>query len=1130
MKNIRITLVALFALLLISNTLSAQDNRTLETKVADLLVQVPANDQQKLNHQMQAMLGMEDAGLQMILDLVIPPGTGDDTKPRMAIESLSRYVSQPAMEKEQNRWEAIILSEIEKRHDTFVKSFFISQLYYFGSSASIDNLKGYLTDPKLQDPTIRVIIQIDPEAAAPLFVEQLNQCEGRVQIALVNAIKETGNSSDAEPVANLAGSGSPELQRSVLTCLAELGSPDSYDLLSDVAANTGYLPEPTLATGSLIAYAERLSELDNHPLSLKICKKVIKKCTAPDQIQFKTAALIAAAGNDPIEKSVALLVKAMKEDSKPYRIAAIRYAARQNTPVEPWIEALGRTKNSEVKSEIISLFGMLRSEKTLSLVTGYLNAPQVEVRQQAIRTLALIQKSDAVPAIINYTLTYPAAPDSETAKAALLQTVGIDQLPLLTAQLEGAPEGAKVVFIEVIAARGDPGSFDLLYSQLEQQGAVRSASLKNLYMVADQGDLDDLMKLFDGLEDKGEMASIEKALVAAIDRGFHKDVATQTLLSHASGNSSVDRYIGVLATVGGKEALEAVYETYKSGDEETRKRAFTGLVRSGDIFAINPLYEICSQSTVDPEKESAFKSYVRIVSRSALPDDQKLLLLRKMEPLATSADQMGRLISAMGGVKTFLSFVTLSGYLDKDDVNIQAANALVSVVLPSNGLDNGLKGNLVKKNLMVARDLITGPDTEYLKIDIQNYLDKMSDETGFVSMFNGTDLSGWQGLAADPVTKAKLSEKELQKLQEEANETLKENWSVKDNCIVFNGDGANLCSIKEYGSIEMIVDWRITKEGDSGIYLRGSPQVQIWDTTRVEVGAQVGSGGLYNNKEHTSIPLLVADNPIGDWNTFRILMMDDKVTVYLNGILVVDNVVMENYWDRSIPIFPAGSIELQAHGTDLAFRNIYVKELNQNVNSLTDDEKSEGFVSLFNGKDLSNWAGNEHSYTVEDGTIVIRPAKSGGNLYTEKEYADFIYRFEFKLTPGANNGLGIRTPMEGDAAYAGYELQILDNTAEVYAELQPYQYHGSVYGIIPAKRGYLKPVGEWNCEEVYVKGDKIRITLNGTVIVDGDLKEASKNGTADHKDHPGLKRTSGHIGFLGHGSLLWFRNIRIKEL
>jgi hypothetical protein len=397
-------------------------------------------------------------------------------------------------------------------------------------------------------------------------------------------------------------------------------------------------------------------------------------------------------------------------------------------------------------------------------------------------------------------------------------------------------------------------------------------------------------------------------------------------------------------------------------------------------------------------------------------------------------------------------------------------------------------------------------------------------------MFNGRDLTGWQGLAANPKQKAKLSEKELQQLQEEADAKLLENWNVKDQCIVFNGHGSNLCSIKEYGSFEMIVDWRITKKGDSGIYLRGSPQVQIWDPSRVEAGAQVGSGGLYNNQVHESKPLVLADNPIGEWNTFRITMVNERVTVYLNGQLVVDDVVMENYWDRSIPIYPTGSIELQAHGTDLAFRDIYVREIETTGCQLTEEEKAEGFRPLFNGKDLTGWTGKNHSYKVEEGTIVVRPDDSGGNLFTEEEFDDFIFRFEFKLTPGANNGLGIRAPLTGNAAYEGFELQILDNTAEVYANLKPYQYHGSVYGIIPAKRGFLKPVGEWNSEEVWIKGDDIRITLNGTVIVEGNLKEVTQNGTADGRDHPGLQRTKGHIGFLGHGSLVWFRNIRIKEL
>jgi hypothetical protein len=204
--------------------------------------------------------------------------------------------------------------------------------------------------------------------------------------------------------------------------------------------------------------------------------------------------------------------------------------------------------------------------------------------------------------------------------------------------------------------------------------------------------------------------------------------------------------------------------------------------------------------------------------------------------------------------------------------------------------------------------------------------------------------------------------------------------------------------------------------------------------------------------------------------------------------------------------------------------------LDPTVATITPEEISEGFVPLFNENDLKGWIGENHSYLVEEGTIVIRPTKGGGNIYTESEYSDFIFRFEFKLTPGANNGLGIRTPLKGDAAYVGYELQILDNTAEIYKDLEPYQYHGSVYGILPAKRGYLKPVGEWNSQEVMVHGEDIRITLNGTVIVEGNLKEVTKNGTADGKEHPGVQRSSGHIGFLGHGSLVWFRNIRIKEL
>ncbi len=197
---------------------------------------------------------------------------------------------------------------------------------------------------------------------------------------------------------------------------------------------------------------------------------------------------------------------------------------------------------------------------------------------------------------------------------------------------------------------------------------------------------------------------------------------------------------------------------------------------------------------------------------------------------------------------------------------------------------------------------------------------------------------------------------------------------------------------------------------------------------------------------------------------------------------------------------------------------------------MTEEEKKQGFEVLFDGTNLDKWIGNKVGYAVEDGVIVTHPELGGGNIYTAEEYSDFEYRFEFQLTPGANNGLGIRTPTEGDAAYEGMELQILDNESPIYEKLKPYQYHGSVYGVIPAKRGYLKPTGEWNEQTVIAKGPKIKVILNGQVILDGDIKEAAKNGTMDGNKHPGLMNAKGHIGFLGHGDVVRFRNIRIKKL
>ena len=190
-------------------------------------------------------------------------------------------------------------------------------------------------------------------------------------------------------------------------------------------------------------------------------------------------------------------------------------------------------------------------------------------------------------------------------------------------------------------------------------------------------------------------------------------------------------------------------------------------------------------------------------------------------------------------------------------------------------------------------------------------------------------------------------------------------------------------------------------------------------------------------------------------------------------------------------------------------------------------DSEAGFVNLFKGASMEGWQGTTDGYFFENGALVCKE-DGGGRLLTTKEYADFILRFEFKLPPGGNNGIAIRAPLEGRLSRTGIEIQVLDDTADKYKNLKPYQFHGSVYGLVPAKRGHLKPVGEWNSQEICVRGTCIRVTLNGAVIVDADLSTIDK--PMDGYEHPGRFRTKGFVGFMGHRARVEFRNFRIKEL
>jgi hypothetical protein len=407
---------------------------------------------------------------------------------------------------------------------------------------------------------------------------------------------------------------------------------------------------------------------------------------------------------------------------------------------------------------------------------------------------------------------------------------------------------------------------------------------------------------------------------------------------------------------------------------------------------------------------------------------------------------------------------------------------------------------------------------------------------GFVALFNGRDLAGWYGLPQiDPAKLGALSADErAQKRAADAVEFTK-HWSVENGELVNDGNGPFATTDRDYGDIDLRLEYRTVAKADSGIYLRGTPQVQIWDTTEAggkwKQGADKGSGALWNNSPGAAgkDPLARADKPFGEWNSLRIVQAGERTWVWLNGTLTVDGARMENFWDRTAPLPKAGPIQLQTHGGEIRWRNVFLRELPvAEATKLIWSRGEEGFTSVFNGTDWTGWAGPVENYQIVEGAIGCKP-KSGGTIYTKQVYSDFAVRFEFKLPPAGNNGLAIRYPGEGDTAYVGMtELQVLDSEAPAYAKLDPRQAHGSAYGMVAARRGYLRPVGEWNVQEVTVKGSTIVVELNGTRILNADLSAVTE--FLDDKAHPGKDRKEGHFGFAGHGDPVAFRNIRIKPI
>jgi HEAT repeat protein len=1143
-RNIFLTIILVIGL---HFSVAAQtDNRTRETKIADIVMLLPAGNTAKFNSLMNDLYSLGDV-INDLTPRLADPG-GNDAQIRYAISGLAMFAS-----KSPDRRVVIeksLIKAIPDAKSDEIRDFLLIQLQYVAGNASVETVAKYLSNERLCDAAARVLVRINGNDAVlaslvddtatrvwvhgdngddanKALLNGLNQAKPAQQTVLVQALGDVAYEPAVAQITSLLSSPDVKLKKVALYALAEIASPVSEKALNEEASKVNYLQEPSDAFGSYILYLNnRLSKQDNKQVSAA-AKKLLKATVEDKQIAAKTAALelyVAAEG----EKAVSEVLNALKSGNKQYRVAALNFASKVKSAkiYDALVAKLNKEKDNGIKSEIIYALGDYDNQDVFSVVEKYLLG-EIIVKQAAITVAGKTGKEKAIVPI----LTAMNTGNEEivaTGKPALLSIKSDKLVDEIAAVLPKTNPAATIALLDILASRKAVNQFDIVYTQATSSNEdVRTAAYKALKDVAGEKNAPLVAQLLNTASNDEQTVYLQDALYSSIS-SLSQDEQTKRVAGFLKTGRKPALYYNVLAKIGGSDALKIVLPGVNGSDGDA---AFEALSNWNDASAMPALLDIAKADTKYSGK--ALSSYILKVNKSENKPEQKLLLLRNALEIAKTSVQKQEIIKQIAGTNSFLGLITAGKYLDDSDAGVQqtAVQAVRRIAVANPAYYGSEVSALLNKAIAVNKD----PEAEYQKQEILKHLSGLPKDEGFVCLFNGKDLTGWKGLVENPIKRSKMKAKELAAKQKTADEIMHRDWRVENGLLVFDGKGYdNLCTVKDYADFEMYADWKIAPEGDAGIYLRGTPQVQIWDISRVKDGAQVGSGGLYNNQKNERNPLSVADNAVNEWNSFYVRMVGDKVTVYLNGQLVTDNVVLENYWDRSLPVFPKEQLELQAHGTRVEYRDIYVREIpRQEPYEVSADEKADGFVPMFNGVDMTGWTGNLKDYVARNGVLACVPSGKGhGNLYTEKEYSNFVMRFEFKLTPAANNGLGLRTPLEGDAAYVGMELQILDNEADVYKDLAVYQYHGSVYGVIPAKRGYLKPTGEWNTQEVIADGNRIKVTLNGTVIVDGDIAEASKNftATADTQKHPGLSNKSGHIGFLGHGSELEFRNLRIKEL
>lgn len=746
------------------------------------------------------------------------------------------------------------------------------------------------------------------------------------------------------------------------------------------------------------------------------------------------------------------------------------------------------------KGALILALGDLKSKKTAPSVAQFSGSQDQQIREDAA-----------------YVLANAGAPQAAEVVAKAVETSGPYAI--------GKANAMRLLYIQRLAEGGQKDKAAKLCRELvasqsaPEQIHMKSAALGLLVAVSGQGALEDLVKATDSDDKKYRAAALQ---FAAKMKGSQATSRWVKALDKGSTESKAE-IVGMLGLRGDKAALPVVLASLNAPDKGVRAAAVVAAAQLGG-------------GAVAPQ----LLAYVQKAPADEVPAVQKVLAYLPGEKVADAVAAAIPAASPQARKALLPILANRHATKHKDVAFKQAADKDESVRIAALKVLNDLADeNDIDKAVALALAASSDDEKTAAQSVVASAAAKVPDAgkkaEKVLAAYNSADAAKRPVLLA-PLSKIGGAEALALVVRESksSDEATRDaairslgNWSEASASPALldaakNAPETKLQVIALRGFIRLANDTKAEPAAKAALY-RNALEAAKRDEDR-----QLVISGLADVKTTEAVALIAPFLDNENLKKDAALAIAKIVVPPNNDKPGMADLEIEPALAKAVPLLDDKDLQARAQKLLDAVR------VQKQVSSSAKPD-AEGFVSLFNGKDLSGWIGDTKQYTVEDGVIVCLP-EGTGKIFTDKQYDDFVLRFDCKLTSACNNGIGIRTPPSGDPAYGGMEIQVLDDAADMYKELHPYQYHGSVYGVIPAERGHQKPLGEWNTEEIAVKGNKITVTLNGAKIVDGDLTEAQTSGTMDHKDHPGLKRTGGHIGLLGHQSRVEFRNLRIKEL